>query len=522
MSKHVPIALVILLAAVLRFADLGNIQMGIHPDEAMYGYEGLSIAATGTDHRQTGRPPLYLKGQSSHWDNRTSVLYPYLLAGLFSVLPPTMFVERLPAAVASLFVVVFIYLIARELFPARRSLAIVAAALVAVSPLAFFWGRLGHDLVFLPLFTTLVLWLILKTRRNAGWWYAAAAVAGLSLYGYQALKLVVPLMVLLGLWFVWADARRQRRQLLVASVIGLLVALPMIVTQLTHWSEVQGEFSRVNLVTHPSQWWRIPNQLGHLLTGNFLLSFRIVFPFLLPLGMVGGWWLWRRQRRLAILLGSWFVIGIIPALITRLHYEGVDMQWRSLAMLGVLEMLTAGSLIAVVDWLRSSRFFRGLSSMYTGALVAMFVMAVMTLTWLRTGDGQAFCCMNYGGLDRVITRLNEPDLVRRPVVFPLTSYTMPDYVLWMTQYPPAEFQRGPVTWTEFTYPELGIGEHPTAFGRFRFCDPRACYQAGDQALYVVPASTDVPGHILMSLDVIAPQWETSRPWIWHLVDPAAT
>ena len=105
MKKNIVIILILLTGAFFRFYDLGNVSRGMQPDEAMYAYDGWSIAQTGTDHRQTGHPPLYLRGYSTEWDNRTSVIYPYILAGLFHFLPLNLWTERFPAAVAGTLIV---------------------------------------------------------------------------------------------------------------------------------------------------------------------------------------------------------------------------------------------------------------------------------------------------------------------------------------------------------------------------------------------------------------------------------
>lgn len=520
MTKHLPLALILLVAAVLRFADLGNIRMGIHPDEAMYGYDGLSILRTGTDHRQTGHPPLFLRGQSSHWDNRTSTLYPYLLAGLFTVLPVNTGTERLPAAAASFAIVFLVYLVARKLFPSRRSMALVAAALLTLSPTAYFWGRLGHDLIFMPFFALLIIWTILCTRHDRRWWFGVAVAGGLGLYAYQPLKLVGPLVAILTCWYIWPSPRRQISTCLSAVGLGAVLASPLIATQLTHWSEVQGEFSSLSLLHWPVPWRTMAHQVADIFGTAYLLSFKMYLPLVLPLSALTMGMLWKRQRRVVLFGLGWVAVAILPALITSSNAIG-DLQWRSLAILGVFEIFSAWAIVAFHDLLRRSRSLRVVGAGTIGFFISVVITVVIAMTWVQVADGQPFCCMNYGGFQRLLAVVQRPELRDRPVVIQLTSYDIPDRVLWLTVYPPDDFQRGPVTWQEYAYPKLGRGERPVAFGRYTFCQQDGCTNLPNKAMLIAPATTVAKGSVLYSTDIIAPQWETSRPWTWNVIDTTA-
>lgn len=110
---------------------------------------------------------------------RLSLLLPVAL--LFRVLPPTEFVAVLYPTLASLGMVVLVFLIGRKL--SGNAAGLLAAFALATFPGDVIYGTMLLPDVLAPFFMTLAVWAFLNAEENPGsrsrWWYLAA---GLSLF----------------------------------------------------------------------------------------------------------------------------------------------------------------------------------------------------------------------------------------------------------------------------------------------------------------------------------------------------
>ena len=93
---------------------------------------------------------------------------------------------RLPSAVAGVFAIVFVFLLARELSSARA--ALWAAAFAALSPIALWYAQDArmYSLVFaLAAVTLYVFWRAIENPRSPALWAALAAATAASVYTHQ-------------------------------------------------------------------------------------------------------------------------------------------------------------------------------------------------------------------------------------------------------------------------------------------------------------------------------------------------
>lgn len=205
------VALILIVAAVLRLWGLSDVPPGLNVDEAANGWNAYCLARTLHDQHGVFLPVL----DSAGYGQGLSTLLLYVMAPFVGLLGPTTFAIRLPGVIAGVVTVWLVFLIGRELFDRRVGLA--AAALLAVSPWHMQLSRWGHMATLFPLVVALVILLMLRADN---WKRAliAGAVAGLSLYGYYAIRLWLPIF-LVGTAFIWWKRRRE----LAAFVGGMLV-----------------------------------------------------------------------------------------------------------------------------------------------------------------------------------------------------------------------------------------------------------------------------------------------------------
>jgi 4-amino-4-deoxy-L-arabinose transferase-like glycosyltransferase len=329
-----PILFAIALAAACRFYALNRVPPGIYWDEVIDGEAGLQAVHTGSFqvfyHVGSGREGL--------WINMVG-----LAEAVFGANP---FGLRVCAALAGTLTVVFVYLLARELFSSRA--AIFSAWFLAFSFWHLWLSRMAFRAVLMPLFLSASLYFLLRAWREehsppspvSQWLLAVASgiLYGLGFHTYIAFRFTPLLIAVL---FISEYRRRKTsgpmmtRWLAMGAVwlgVALLVALPLGLYFVHHPQDFWLRASQVSVFTAPNPakafgvallatagMFNIRGDPGALF--NIPESPHLLFPvgivFLLGLVLAGkrafrkdgnarGYWL----------LCAWFAILLVPQLLT--------------------------------------------------------------------------------------------------------------------------------------------------------------------------------------------------------------
>ncbi len=212
------------LAAGLRLYRLDTLPPGDGHDVAMYGVDALQIL--------DGARPVFLPSNFGR-----EVLFSYLVALAYLFTGPGAYGIHLGSALVGTATVPAVYLAARALFDdardgALRYLPLLAAFLAAISYWHLNWSRVGLRVILVPLFAALIvyaLWRGFATGRRL-WYGAAGGLLGLSLYTYQAARLL-PVLVIVAFVLHGVLRRRWSRvdtiNALLVAALALLVFAPM-------------------------------------------------------------------------------------------------------------------------------------------------------------------------------------------------------------------------------------------------------------------------------------------------------
>lgn len=235
------VPLILIVAAILRLWSLSSVPPGLNVDEAANGWNAFCLARTLHDQHGVFLPIL----DSAGYGQGLSTLLLYVMAPFVGVLGPTPFAIRLPGVIAGVITVWLVHRIGLQLFDRRVGLA--AAAMLAVSPWHLQLSRWGHMATLFPLLVALVIWLMLRTSSSRasveesgregraartplpdastplGMTVLAGAVVGLSLYGYYAIRLWMPIFLIGTAFFWW-----RRRELAAFVASAFVVAAPLI------------------------------------------------------------------------------------------------------------------------------------------------------------------------------------------------------------------------------------------------------------------------------------------------------
>ncbi|MFO7631461.1 MAG: glycosyltransferase family 39 protein [Caldilinea sp.] len=216
----VAVILVMLLAIVLRFWNLGGMPLGCVGGECIDGLrlvDGQTLAGSTT-------------GAFNLYERLARFLFGFTGDGLLSL--------RLAAAIfGSLTVTVFAG-VARRLTPPL--FVAPAVLLLALNPWHIWASRTSDPWIVPMLLVTLALWLTLKALVHADlrWWTIAGLALGLLFVEASSMRLAVLLwamvVVALAIWSAARQARRQAHLLAVAGACGAMmgVAAPAVVSAL--------------------------------------------------------------------------------------------------------------------------------------------------------------------------------------------------------------------------------------------------------------------------------------------------
>lgn len=229
---------IVVIAAVLRLWQLGNVPPSPDWDEVALGYNAYSIIHTGRD--EYGKfLPVILRS----FDDYKPALYSYLAIPSIIIFGLNTFAVRLPSAVFGIISVIAVYFLVKELFKDKLKtenlklknifnteiLALLSSFFLAISPWSLQFSRVGFETNVGSALNILAALFFLKGLKKPIYLVFSALFAAFAIYTYQSEKVFLPLLVL-ALALIY---RRQlfsvpRRYIVSAIIAGFIVVLPMV------------------------------------------------------------------------------------------------------------------------------------------------------------------------------------------------------------------------------------------------------------------------------------------------------
>ena len=192
-------------------ADLGRAPIYLHPTEVLFALHAHSIATTARD--SYGRfLPVYFQMRPIGENVWFQAAIVYVTAAFLKVLPLTEWTARLPSAAIGTADVVLIYFVTRRLLHSA-SLAVAAAALLALTPAHYIQSRIAMDYIYPVVFVLgwLLAFTIFLERRQPRVLFAATTLLGLGMYSYIASLIMMPLYLAFTLLMLLAVGEREPR-----------------------------------------------------------------------------------------------------------------------------------------------------------------------------------------------------------------------------------------------------------------------------------------------------------------------
>lgn len=235
--------LILFLAAFLRLWNIDKVPVSLFGDEVDEGYHAYSILKTGKDY--TGHTAIF---DLTSLADRKAPLYSYLMVPSIAVFGISPLGVRLPAALFGVLGVLAIYLLANLLI--NRNVALLSAALLAVSPWHIQFSRWGLEHTLMLSLFILGLYFFLKSFNEGSRLIIASILFGLSFYSYHAAKIFLPLLLICMVLIYGRQIKNIPIKFLTASLLLLvLIAGPMMVN--TFFGDSAQRFGSLSIFNDP-------------------------------------------------------------------------------------------------------------------------------------------------------------------------------------------------------------------------------------------------------------------------------
>ncbi|MBI4099500.1 glycosyltransferase family 39 protein [Candidatus Microgenomates bacterium] len=351
--KNIIILLVIVaLAAILRFYQLGQVPPGLDWDEASLGWNAYSILKTGSD--EYGKPwPVSLQSFSDY----KPALYAYVTIPSVAVFGLNEFAVRFPSALAGLLTVILTFFLVKELTN-DKLLGYWVTGLLAISPWHLQFSRVAFEANLALFFFVLGAFFLSRFlhRRSRVALMVSLLAFVLAIYSYHSPRVVIPVF-LAGIALYYRRIFLSHWRLVLVSGLLVLVFLYPLARNTLHTGALSARYQTVAARLDPQ-----------VLAANYLRHFSLNFLFItgdgqnrhhapdmgllylweLPFLLAGGYFLAVRRPNWLPFFGVWFLAAPVAAALANDAPHAV----RSLLFLPTFQIVTAYGLIKTLKTLK--------------------------------------------------------------------------------------------------------------------------------------------------------------------------
>ena len=212
--------IIIILAAFLRFFWLDRIPSAMGGDELVYILETKSIAVSGRDLTGTWNPLTIFRFNYPPGEMQAEL--PYIInLPVVGLTRFSLFTARATSAFLSVFTVVGLYLLARELF--NSPVAIAIGFITAINPWEMYIGRTAYDMVPSVCFYVWGMYVMVTRKGKLFLWSLPLYI--LAFYSYIGTKVIfLPILFIVGLYLVKKFPHQiNKKHILIFSVTSILL-----------------------------------------------------------------------------------------------------------------------------------------------------------------------------------------------------------------------------------------------------------------------------------------------------------
>lgn len=529
MKNKLILSIIIIVAAFLRFFQLGVNPPSLTWDEVAWGYNAYSIGIDGKDEFGRFLPYDYLE---SFGDFKPPV-YAYLTVLPVKLFGLNEFAVRFPSALFGTLTVLITYFLTKRIFNIENlihenSLKIenfklkipaIAAALLAVSPWHIILSRAAFEANVATFFLIAGVWLFLEALYNNKWFMLLSVLSFIAAFNtFNTSRIVGPILFITLTLVFWKKLFTIKKAVITAWVLGLLLMLPVIPFILTPQASLRFRevniFSNIEVIIRTNQeiandgnaWWskilhnrRLAFGREYLLhyfdnlapsflfiqgDGNPKFSTQTIgqlYIFELPFLVAGVLFLFRKREKNWWLIPFWLLLAIAPAATARETPHALRIE----TALPTFQILVAYGIVNMVLLLKNYKAFKIFVVCYL--FFAIFNVAYYIEDYYThypkaySGDwqyGYKEAIAYVGTVEKQYNKIYLTKELGRPYI----------YMLFYKKYDPALFRKETVVKRDaFGFVNI------LSFNKYYF-DKNLLNKTGDKNILFIDSPTDVPGN----------------------------
>ncbi len=244
-----------LIGLALRLWQISALPSGLTWDEAALGYNAYSVLKTGRGEHGHLFPLIF----TSFGDYKPG-LYIYTAVPFVAIFGLNEFSTRLPSVLAGTLTIFLVYFLTQNLLGKKYSQAtfppgLWSALALAINPWHIHFSRGAWEVNLFVALLTASLWLLLKSFQNKRMIIPAVIFATLTLFTYQAAKMLTPLLWLLTVLIFWPQTKQlvsKIKQPLYLSTLAIITLITLFLLYLNLTGSAGNRLNRLSLFNyHP-------------------------------------------------------------------------------------------------------------------------------------------------------------------------------------------------------------------------------------------------------------------------------
>ena len=356
-NTKIKLALIVILAAFLRFWNLTSVPSHLYWDEASLAYNAFSILTEGVDEHGVSWPVTHFLA----YGDAKPPLYVYTTALAMKIFGVNDFSVRFSSALAGVVAIPLTFFLVKQLFlhltkqkTSPDQTALIAALMLAISPWHLQMSRAAFEAnLALALFLGGLLTFFYGLKRPK-YWLVSASLFVSTLYTFNSYRIFLPFFLLLLAFTFFKQIKAHPKWLILGSVLASILIAPLIpfvtsdqaklrfeeVTIFKNHAPVIEANQRIGL-NNSALWSKViynrrvlfaldfldhyfdhfkPNFLFFSGDVNPRLSVREIgelYPIELPILIIGLYLVATKHKKLGFFVTTWMLLSIIPAATAR-------------------------------------------------------------------------------------------------------------------------------------------------------------------------------------------------------------
>lgn len=404
--QNLALFFILLLAAFLRFWELGGNPPALTWDEVAWGYNAYALGIDGKDEFGRFLPLNYLES----FGDFKPPFYAYLAIIPVKLFGLTEFAVRFPSALFGTLTIFVTYFLTKRIFfnfPKKEAISLLSALFLAISPWHINLSRAAFEANVATFFIVVGMWAFLAGVQEKKWNLVLSTIAFvLSIYTFNTARIVSPILFFLLLIIFHKHIVTRKKEAFFAACIGFLLFIPIVNFLLSPQASLRFKevniFSDIKIIHVTNQ--EMAND-GNALWSKILHNRRLAFTFEyirhyfdhfnskflfitgdgnpkfstqdigqmyiwdIPFFIMGILFLFRQKPGFWWLLFAWLLIGIIPAATARETPHALRIE----ASLPTFQILTAFGFLVFLTW----------ANKYIGKKRIIFITTVIVLLFIN-------------------------------------------------------------------------------------------------------------------------------------------